>query len=412
MSNRRVVITGVGMISAVGNSADELWWAVCAGESGIGPITQFDASEYDSRIAGEVKDFDPTAWMARKIARRCDRFVQFALVASGLALKDAELEITEHNRDRVGVLIGSGVGGLGTWERQYEILLKRGPSRVSPFLVPMLIVDMASGMVAIETGARGPNMAISTACASSAHALGEAAAMIKRDAAAVMIAGGAEAAVTPTGMAGFTSAKALSTRNDDPQRACRPFDRDRDGFVVGEGSTVLVLEELGHARARGAKIWGELLGYGASADAYHITAPDPEGIGARLAMEAALNDAGLGAADIDYVNAHAPGTPAGDAGEAQALEAVFSDSVPISSTKPIHGHQLGAAGATELVATLLTIRENVIPHTLNCDNLDEAVPECLDIVRDEPRPAEVNVAMSNSFGFGGHNAVLIVRGPE
>ena len=412
MNDRRVVITGVGMISAVGNSPHELWRALCAGESGIGPITQFDASEYDSRIAGEVKGFEPTAWMDRKIARRCDRFVQFALAASSLAVKDAALEITEDNRDRVGVLIGSGVGGLGTWERQYEILLTRGPSRVSPFLVPMLIVDMASGMVAIETGARGPNMAISTACASSAHALGEAAAMIRRDAAAVMIAGGAEAAITPTGMAGFASARALSTRNDDPQRACRPFDRDRDGFVVGEGSTVLVLEELGHARARGAKIWGELLGYGASADAYHITAPDPEGIGARLAMEAALNDAGLGAADIDYVNAHAPGTPAGDVGEARALEAVFSDSVPISSTKPIHGHQLGAAGATEIVATLLTIRENVIPHTLNCDNIDEAVPECLDIVQDEPRRAEVSLAMSNSFGFGGHNAVLIVRGPE
>ncbi len=400
------------MVSPVGNSPQEFWGAVCAGESGIAPIRQFDVSQYGVRIAGEVKDFDPTVWVDQKVARRCDRFVQFALAATKMALADATLEITDGNRDRVGVLIGSGVGGMRTWEEQHEILLKRGPSRVSPFLVPMMIVDMASGMVAIQTGARGPNIAITSACATAGHAIGEAAETIRRDAVDVMVAGGAEAAITPTAMAGFTSAKALSTRNDDPHRACRPFDRDRDGFVVGEGSTVVVLEELSHAQRRGAKLWGELLGYGATADAYHVTAPDPQGGGARLAMEAALQDAGLEPADIDYVNAHAPGTPAGDAGEALALAEVFADPVPISSTKPIHAHQLGATSATELIVGLLAIRENLIPHTLNCDNIDEAVPESLDIVRGQPRRAQINVVMSNSFGFGGHNAVLIVSGAE
>ena len=393
----------------MGNSPDEFWRAVCAGESGIGPITHFDASEYSARIAGEVKDFDPTAWLDRKLVKRCDPFVQFAVAATELALEDAQLAITEDNRDRVGVLIGSGIGGMKTWEEQHEIILKRGPSRVSPFLVPMLIVDMASGMVSIHTGARGPNLAITTACATAAHSIGEAAAMIKRGAADVMIAGGAEATISPTGMAGFCAAKALSTRNDAPQQSCRPFDRDRDGFVVGEGSTVLILEELSQAQARGAKIWAELRGYGASSDAYHFTAPDPAGDGARLAMEAALKDAGLAPTAIDYLNAHAPATQAGDLGEAKALAMLFdANSVPISSTKPIHAHQLGATGASELVAGLLAIRDNLIPHTLNCDNLDEALPPGLDIVRGEPRAAQVDVVMSNSFGFGGHNAVLVV----
>ena len=397
------------MVSPVGNSPDEFWRAVCAGESGIGPLTHFDASEYRTHIAGEVKDFDPTVWLDRKLVRRCDRFVQFALVATTQALEDAALEITADNRDRVGVLVGSGIGGMKTWEEQYEILLRRGPSRVSPFLVPMLIVDMASGMISIETGARGPNMGLSTACATAAHSIGEATAMIRRGAADVMIAGGTEATISPTGMAGFCAAKALSTRNDAPKQSCRPFDRDRDGFVVGEGSTVLILEELSHAQAREAKIWAELRGYGASSDAYHLTAPDPEGGGARLAMEAALKDAGLQPSAIDYLNAHAPATQAGDLGEAQALVALFAaDSVPISSTKPIHAHQLGATGASELVAAVLAIRDNLIPHTLNCDNLDEALPDGLDIVRGQPRAAQVDVAMSNSFGFGGHNAVLIV----
>ncbi len=408
MSKRRVVITGVGMITPVGNSPDEFWQAVCEGRSGIGPITQFDVSQYDVRIAGEVRDFDPTDWIDRKLIKRCDRFVQFALAATSLALSDARLEITEGNRDRVGVLIGSGIGGMHTWEEQHEILLTRGPSRVSPFLVPKMIIDMASGMVSMQTGARGPNSAIATACASSGHAIGEAAVTIRRGAAEVMITGGAEATISPTAIAGFASAKAVSTRNDDPQRACRPFDRNRDGFVVGEGSTILILEELQHAQARGATIWGELIGYGASADAWHITAPDPKGTGACLAMEAALDDAGLQPADIDYVNAHAPGTPDGDAMEAEALAATFPDGVPVSSTKPIHAHQLGATSATELVVCLLAIRNGLIPHTVNCDNLDESIPQHLDIVRGEPRTTNVDVAMSNSFGFGGHNAVLIV----
>jgi len=408
MSDRRVVITGVGMISPVGNSPDEFWQAVCEGRSGIGPITQFDASQYDARIAGEVDNFDPTDWIDRKLVKRCDRFVQFALAATEMALSDARLQITEENRNRVGVLIGSGIGGMHTWEEQHKILLTRGPSRVSPFLVPKMIIDMASGMVSMQTGARGPNSAIATACASAGHAIGEAAVTIRRGAAEIMITGGAEATISPTAMAGFTSAKALSTRNDDPQRSCRPFDRDRDGFVVGEGSTILILEELEHAQGRGAPIWGELMGYGASADAWHVTAPDPEGVGACLAMEAALDDAGLQPADIDYVNAHAPGTPNGDAMEAKALAATFTDSVPISSTKPIHAHQLGATSATELVACMLAMRDSLIPYTVNCDNLDESVPQHLDIVRGEPRTANVDVAMSNSFGFGGHNAVLIV----
>lgn len=406
--NRRVVITGVGMVSPVGNSPEEFWEAICQGRSGIGPITHFDATDYSCRIAAEVKDFEPSPWLDPKLIKRSDRFAQFALVAAHRALEEAGLEITEDNCSRVGVLIGSGVGGMATWEKQYQILLEQGPSRVSPFLVPMMIADIASGLVAIQTGAQGPNSTVVTACASGAHATGDAAEIIRRGAAEVMITGGAEAAVTPTAIAGFCAARALSTRNDAPQKACRSFDRDRDGFVVGEGATILILEELEHARRRSASIWGEIIGYGMSGDAYHVTAPRPDGRGACLAMQAALDEAQLTAGDIDYVNAHAPGTVGGDAMEGKALQDMFGDTAPVSSTKPIHGHQLGTTGATELVVCLLAIRDGLIPHTLNCDHPDEQFADSLDIVRGKPRPASVKVAMSNSFGFGGHNAVLIV----
>ncbi len=408
--NRRVVITGVGMVSPVGNSPEELWQAICQGRSGIGPITLFDATDYSTRIAAEVKDFEPSRWLDRKLIKRSDRFAQFALVASQLALEQAGVEITEDNCTQVGVVIGSGVGGMATWEEQFQILLEKGPSRVSPFLVPMMIADIAAGLVAIESRAKGPNLGVVTACASGAHAIGEATQIIKRGAAEVMIAGGTEAAVSPTAIAGFCAARALSTRNDDPQRACRSLDRDRDGFVVGEGATILILEELHHAQHRGASIWSEILGYGMSSDAYHVTAPRPDGQGASLAMQAALDEAQLAPGDIDYVNAHAPGTVGGDAMEAKALQGMFGDSVPVSATKPVHGHQLGATGASELVVCLLAIREGLIPYTLNCDNPDEEFADSLDIVRGQPRPAPIKVAMSNSFGFGGHNAVLIVSG--
>ena len=406
--NKRVVITGVGMISPVGHSIAELWEAVCEGRSGIGYITHFDATDYTSHIAAEVKDFDAPQWIDAKLAKRCDRFTQFALAAAEMAIAEADLKINEDNCHRVGVLIGSGIGGMKTWEEQYEILLTKGPSRVSPFLVPMMIINMASGLVAMETGAMGPNSAVATACAASAHAIGDAYEIIKRGAADVMIAGGAEATVTPTAMAGFCQARALSTRNDQPQKACRSFDRDRDGFVVGEGATIMIIEELEHARQRGASIWGEIVGYGMSGDAYHLTAPHPDGRGAYLAMQAALDEADLTPQDIDYVNAHAPATVEGDAMEARALADMFGDKVPISSTKPIHGHQLGAAGATELAVCLLAIRDGLIPHTTNCDHPDEAFADSIDIVHQQPRHAQVRTAMSNSFGFGGHNAALIV----
>ncbi len=404
--NRRVVVTGIGIISPLGYSVEDLWRACCKGHSGIGPITQFDASEHATRIAAEVRDFEPTRWMDAKIVKRCDRFTQFAIAAAKMALGDADLTVMEDNADDIGVLIGSGIGGMWTWEKQHQALLERGPSRVSPFFVPMMIVNMGSGMVSIETGAKGPNSTVATACATAAHAIGDSFEIIRRGAAKVMVAGGAEAALTPLAVAGFAAARAISRRNDEPERSCRPFDRDRDGFVMGEGATVMILEELEWARARGATILAEILGYGMTADAYHITAPDPEGRGARMAMQAALRDAGLAADDIDYINAHAPGTPGGDEMEATAIGELFGDSVPVSSTKPIHGHQLGATGASELLACIKAIQEGIIPHTLNCDNPDDGI--VIDIVRDKPRQATVKYAMSNSFGFGGHNAVLII----
>ncbi len=417
MRRRRVVITGMGAISSVGMGTDALWQAACEGRSGIGPIRtwpdEWHLHEYPTRIAAEVLDFAPDQFMDPKIAKRSDRYCQFAVVAALMSLRDAGLEITESSAPRIGVLIGSGIGGMLTWEEQFQRLLERGPHKVSPFFVPMMIVNMASGMVSIVTGARGPNSAVATACASSTHAIGDAVEIIRRGAAEAMIAGGSEATISRCALAGFCRAGALSRRNDDPERACRPFDRDRDGFVMGEGSTVVVLEELERARERGARIYCEITGYGMSGDAHHMTDPDPEGLGPMAAMRAALEDAGVTPAEVDYINAHAPGTQAGDGVEARAIRLLFGDEadrVRVSSTKAVHGHQLGATGATEFALCALAIGAGTIPPSLNCDNLD---PACqLNVVCGGAVRADVRVAMSNSFGFGGHNAVLIGQRPE
>lgn len=408
-SRRRVVVTGVGAVTPVGNSVGEMWDALVNGRSGIAPVTQFDASQHSSRIAGEVKDFDATEWMSPKEMERNDPFVRFAIAAAKQALADSGLQIEEANADRVGVLIGSGIGGTRTWEEQNAILVERGPSRVSPFFVPMLIADMASGQVSIMTGARGPNSAVVTACATGSHAIGDATEIIRRGDADAMIAGGAEAAVRPLAMAGFCSMRALSTRNDDYAHASRPFDKERDGFVIGEGAGVVVLEEYESARSRGAAIYGEVAGYGMSGDAHHITLPAPGGEGAQRCMAHALRNAGIQPDQIDYINAHGTSTPPNDRFETQAIKAVFGDDlahrVPVSSTKSMTGHLLGAAGAVEAIVCLLAIRHSVLPPTINYLVPD---PECdLDYVPNEARQTEVRFALSNSFGFGGHNASLL-----
>ena len=408
--NRRVVVTGVGTISALGVGLDSLWQAVLEGRTGIGLIQRFDATEYRCQLGAEFLDFDPSDRIDSKFSRRADRFAQFAVCAADIALAQSALEITDSNRARVGVVIGSGIGGMETWEKQFERLLEKGPARVSPFLVPMMIIDMASGLVSIETGAMGPNLAAVTACASGAHGMAVAVDLIKTGRACAMITGGAEAGITRCALSGFSSAGAVSFRNDDPEHACRPFDRDRDGFVMGEGATIMIVEGLDHALERGAPIVAEIVGIGMSGDAYHITDPSPDGKGAALAMQAALDDAGLSVSDIDYINAHAPGTIAGDASEGKSLVTILGDhvsDVPISSTKPIHGHMLGATGTTELALCFQAMREGVIPHTVNCDNPD--VDPRLDLVRGEPRQALVRTIMCNSFGFGGHNVVVIAR---
>ena len=406
---RRVVVTGMGAVTPLGMGVEPTWGGMRAGRSGISKITLFDASAFDSQIAGEVRDFDPTAWMEPREARHTDRFVQLAMAAAKMAVSDAALDLRKGDGNRVGVLIGSGIGGTHTWEAQHRILLERGPSRISPFFIPMLIMDMASGRVAMEFGARGPNFGVASACATSAHAIGEAAKIIQRGDAEAMIAGGSEAAVSPLAVGGFCAMKALSRRNGEPERASRPFDRDRDGFVMAEGAGVVILEELEHARHRGARCWGQVLGYGATADAYHITAPCPDGDGMVRSMEAALQDAGLSADSVDYVNAHGTSTPTGDPAETIALKRVFgprAKQVPCSSTKSVTGHLLGAAGAVEMIACLMAIAEGVAPPTINLDNPD---PECdLDYVPNAAREMPIRTAMTNSFGFGGHNATLIV----
>lgn len=405
----RVVVTGLGALTPLGQGVAPIWRAILDGVSGVGPITAFDATDFDVRIAGQVNDFEPTATIDRRLAKHLDRFAQLALVAAQMAVQDAGLEITAELAPQVGVVIGSGIGGMATWEKNHTALVERGPGRVSPYLIPMMISDMAAGVVSMTIGAKGPNMSIVTACASGSNAIGEATEMIRRGAAKIMVSGGAEATVTPLSIAGFANMKALSTRNEDPQHASRPFDRTRDGFVMGEGSGIVVLEELEHARARGAHIYGEILGYGATGDAYHMTAPDPEGTGASEAMRRALAQAKLTPEQIGYINAHGTSTPANDRIETLAIKQAFGAQayrVPVSSTKSMTGHLLGAAGAVELIFCLLAMRDRVIPATINYTEPD---PECdLDYVPNTPRESTFRVAMSNSLGFGGHNASLIV----
>ncbi len=406
----RVVITGVGLLTPIANTRDDFWTNLVSGTSGAGPITHFDASELPSQIAAEVKNFDPTTHIAAKEARRMDRVTQYAVHCSYEALADAGLPVEGDLGDRFGVVIGSGIGGLSTFEEQHSTILERGPRRVSPFTIPMMIGDMAPGMVSIAHGARGPNYATMSACASAAHAIGSSIEHIRSGHADAMITGGTEAAVGLFGVAAFCSARALTTRNDEPERASRPFDADRDGFLIGEGCGVVIIESLAHAKARGAEIYAELLGYGYSGDAYHVTAPSPDGDGMARSMLAALRDAGVNPDDVDYINSHGTSTPAGDPAETAAVKSVFGDrarSVPMNSTKSMIGHLLGAAGAAELIATALSLKHGVLHPTINLDNPD---PECdLDFVPHEAREQKTDVALSNSFGFGGHNATLVVR---
>ena len=410
MSRRRVAVTGMGVLTPVGNSVEEYWDALVNGRSGIGPITRFDASNHDVRIAGEVRDFDPTVAMDRKEVRRNDRFVHYAVYAAAQAAAAADLDPGTSDPERTGVIYGSGIGGIETLEAQHGVLNEKGPKRISPFFVPMMISDMAAGMISMKLGAKGPNYGTVSACASAAHAIGEAARKIQYDEADVMIAGGAEAALTPSSLAGFTSAQALSRRNDEPERASRPFDAQRDGFVLSEGAGAVVLEELDHARGRGAEIRGEFSGMGFTGDAYHVTDMAPGGEGGARAMRIAIADAGIDPEQVDYVNAHGTSTLVGDVQEAAAFKAVFGDyarKLPISSTKSMTGHLLGAAGAVEAIACVLALKHGVVPPTINYEHPD---PDCdLDCVPNEARQLESRYVISNSFGFGGHNAALVFK---
>lgn len=406
---KRVVVTGLGCISPVGNNVKSTWEALLAGKSGAGPITAFDASAHKTKFAAEVKDFDGVAMFGAREARKMDRFTQFATAAALEALEQSGLTIADSNRDRIGILIGSGIGGIITMLEQYEVMKERGPERVSPFLVPMMISDSAAGNLAIRVGARGPNMALATACASGTNALGEAAEMIRRGAADAMIAGASEASINALAMAGMNVMTALSTRNDDPQRASRPFDKDRDGFLMAEGAGILILESLEHAQARGANILCEFSGYGTSDDAYHISAPAENGAGAAISMRLALGNADLSPSDIHYINAHGTSTPLNDKSETAAIKTVFGEQayrIPVSSTKSMTGHMLGASGALEAVIGALVLLNGVLPPTINYETPD---PVCdLDYVPNQPRTLDVGNVMSNSFGFGGHNATLIL----
>ncbi|HHQ40663.1 MAG TPA: beta-ketoacyl-[acyl-carrier-protein] synthase II [Chromatiales bacterium] len=410
MSRRRVVVTGLGAVTPVGLSVPEAWEAVLAGRSGIGPIRSFDASAFPVRFAGEVWDFDATRYMSPKDARKMDPFIHFGVAAAVQAMEDAGLEVTEANAERIGVAIGSGIGGISGIEAGHKAILDGGPRKISPFFIPANIINMISGHLSIRYGLKGPNLAIVTACTTGTHNIGEAARIIRMGDADVMLAGGAEHAITVTGVGGFAAARALSTRNDDPQRASRPFDRDRDGFVMADGAAVVVLEDYEHARARGARIYAELAGYGTSADAYHMTQPPPGGEGARRCMLNALRDAGLAPEDVHYVNAHGTSTPAGDKAETEAIKAAFGDHayrLAVSSTKSMTGHMIGAAGGIEAIFSILAIRDNVAPPTINLENPD---PDCdLDYVPNEAREMRIDVALSNSFGFGGTNGTLIFR---
>jgi 3-oxoacyl-[acyl-carrier-protein] synthase II len=407
---RRVVVTGMGLTTPVGVGLDNVWQKIVDGTSGAGPITRFDASRHDTKIAAEVKDFNPEEYMTLKEVKRVDLFIQYALAATKVAVNDAALDMTKEEADRVGVIVGTGLGGLPTLEKYHSILLERGPSRISPFFIPMLIANEAPGNIAIEYGMKGPNLSIVTACATGAHSIGDAFRIIQYGDADVAVAGGTEANLTPLTVGGFNALKALSMRNDDPQGASRPFDRDRDGFVIGEGAGILILEELEHAKARGARIYAEIAGYGYNGDAYHITAPSPDGDGAMRCMKMCLKDAGLAPEQVDYINAHGTSTDLNDASETLAIKGVFGEGaykVPISSTKSMIGHLLGAAGAVEAVFSILSIRDQVCPPTINYTTPD---PVCdLDYVPNKARKHAINVVMSNSFGFGGTNAVLAFK---
>ncbi len=409
---RRVVITGLGVVSPVGIGKDQFWQALLSGKSGIKRITSFDPTEFDSQIAGEITDFDASNYIPRKELRRIDRFIQFAIHASMQAAEDAGLTVPLSSPDnlRYGVIIGSGIGGLHTLEREFRVLLDKGPSRMSPFTIPMMIVNLAAGHVSIYLGLKGPNTCVSTACATGTHAIGDAFRQIQLGYADLMFAGGSEAAITPLGIGGFCALKALSTYNDEPERASRPFDATRNGFVMGEGSGIVVLEELEHAKRRGARIYGEVVGYSMTGDAYHITAPDPEGDGGARAMALALEDAGIRPEDVDYINAHGTSTKLNDKLETMAIKKVFGEhayKLAISSTKSMTGHLLGAAGAIEFVATTLSVYEDKVHPTINYHQPD---PDCdLDYVPNQMREMQVGVAISNSLGFGGHNTTIVVK---
>jgi 3-oxoacyl-[acyl-carrier-protein] synthase II len=412
MEHRRVVVTGLGLICGVGKTAPELWEGLLAGRSGMAEIKAFDLTGHPVRFAAEVKDFDPLLFVEKKEARKMGRFIHFALAASAEAMAHSGLQVTEENQDRIGVHIGSGIGGFDVIEREHANLLSGGPRKVSPFFIPGSIINLAAGHVSIKYGARGPNEATATACTTSAHAIGDAFRLIQRGDAEVMIAGGTEASITPLGVAGFAAMRALSTRNEDPQHASRPFDKDRDGFVVGEGAGILILEELEFAKARGAKILAEIIGYGLSADAFHMTGMAPEGEGCFRSMQHALKVAGISPDQIDYVNAHATSTPLGDALESKAIENVFGERATnhkllVSSTKSMTGHLLGGAGGLEAGITILAMQHQIAPPTMNIVELD---PQCrLNYVPNKPLPAKIDYALSNSFGFGGTNGSLVFK---
>ncbi len=410
---RRVVATGLGVVAPNGIGVETFWENLVNGVSGIDRITRFDAGRHDTKIAAEVKGFDPLLYMEKKEVKKMDRFIQYALAGAIMAVDDAQLTVKDDESSRIGVLVGTGMGGIPALEETHKTLLEKGPDRISPFFIPSIITNLAAGHIAIRFGLRGPNSCVSTACASGNHAIGESFELIRRGMADVMFAGGTEAVISPLTIGGFGAMKALSTRNDAPQRASRPFDKGRDGFVMGEGAGVLILEELDHALQRGAKIYAELTGYGMSADAYHMTAPEPEGAGAMASMMLALEAAGLQPEQVDYINAHGTSTQAGDASETRAIKKVFGDHayrLAVSSIKSMTGHLLGAAGGVESVATVLTLHHGVIPPTVNYDEPD---PECdLDYVPNKARQTKVRVALSNSFGFGGTNATLVFKQHE
>ena len=410
MMKKRVVVTGIGVISPVGNTKDEFWSAIVSGKNGVGPMTSFDCKDYTSRIAGEVKDFTPHPFIPKKELRRMEKFVQFAVTAAKEAVDDSGLDISKEDPFRIGVLVGSGIGSLRIIEEQHKVILERGPSKITPFLIPMLIVNMASGHISIMFKIKGPNSCTTTACAAGTHALGDAFRIIQKGDADMMISGGTESCITALGVGGFCALKALSTRNDEPERASRPFDKERNGFVMAEGAGMAVLEELEHAKKRNANIYGEVIGFGMSGDAYHMTAPDPSAEGPARCMQNALEDAGIKPEQVSYINAHGTSTLLNDKVETLAIKKVFggyAKKVPISSTKSMTGHLLGAAGGVEFAACCLAIKNDMIPPTINYENPD---PECdLDYVPNKARKAKVNIAISDSLGFGGHNATICVK---